>query len=166
MLEHHGFHAGVRILEVDQVFDRNGELRAADKLLRLRQAGADWILTYKGPAERGVHKSRQEIEMPVPDAEALIEILTGLGFAPAFRYEKYRTKFKPPAAAGNIAAIVALDETPIGVFLELEGPGYWIDETAMQLGFTTADYVIASYASLYNEHRRTHPAVPSDMRFY
>jgi hypothetical protein len=34
-----------------------------------------------------------------------------------------------------------LDETPAGVFLELEGPSRWIDRTARRLGFAESDYL-------------------------
>ncbi len=73
-------------------------------------------------------------------------ILEQLGYHPSFRYEKYRTEF---VHSQSDAALVTLDETPIGDFLELEGPGEWIDQTARQLGFSPRDYVLDSYARLY-----------------
>jgi adenylate cyclase class 2 len=42
-----------------------------------------------------------------------------------------------------------LDETPIGLYLELEGSPRWIDRTALRLGFRKADYITASYGRLY-----------------
>ena len=78
------------------------------------------------------------------------QILTRLGYQPSFAYEKFRTTFR---AAGE-EGIVTLDETPIGDFLELEGPGSWIDQTAITLGFGSADYITSSYAALYDEYRR------------
>ena len=61
--------------------------------------------------------------------------------------------------------MVTIDETPIGTFLELEGEPEWIDRTAALLGFTTGDYVTASYASLYLEYRQSNATVPMDMVF-
>ena len=165
LLEHRGFQAtGPRQLEIDQIFDLPaGELRQSGRLLRLRSAGGRWTVTYKGPAIAGDrHKSREEIETDVSDGAAFAQILAGLGYRPSFAYEKFRTIFKAPGDPG----IATLDETPIGVFLELEGPGYWIDRTAVTLGFGPADYITSSYAALYEEHRRTHPAVPRDMQFH
>lgn len=164
LLEQHGFRAaGPRQLETDQTFDLpTGELRAGDRLLRLRSAGGRWIVTYKGPAAGGAHKSREEIEAGVSDGPAFAQILVALGFQLSFAYEKFRTTFETPGAEG----IVTLDETPIGDFLELEGPESWIDRTARRLGFGPDDYVTSSYAALYQEYRRTHITVPHDMKFH
>ncbi len=165
LLEQHGFRAtGPRQLEIDQTFDLpTGELRQNGRLLRLRSAGGRWTVTYKGPAIAGVrHKSREEIETDVSDGPAFAQILAGLGYQPSFAYEKFRITFKAPGDEG----IVTLDETPIGDFLELEGPGSWIDRTAQRLGFSPGDYITSSYAALYEEHRRAHEAVPRDMKFH
>ncbi len=165
LLEQHGFRAtGRRQLETDQTFDLpTGGLRQSGRLLRLRSAGERWTVTYKGPADPSTkHKSREEIETDVSDGAEFTQILERLGYQPSFAYEKFRTTFK---AAGE-GGIVTLDETPIGDFLELEGPGYWIDQTAVRLGFGPADYITSSYAALYEEHRRTHPTVPRDMQFH
>ena len=165
VLEQHGFHPiGPRELETNQTFDLpGGELRQTIRLLRLRSAGGRWTVTYKGPpitSDR--HKSREEIETEVSDGEAFVHILMRLGYQPSFAYEKFRTTFKADGDDG----IVTLDETPIGDFLELEGPAYWIDQTAVTLGFQPADYITSSYAALYEEYRRTHDTVPRDMQFH
>jgi len=55
-----------------------------------------------------------------------------------------------------------LDETPLGVFLELEGPARWIDRTARALGFSESDYITDSYAEL---HRRSRGGEAGDMVF-
>ena len=60
-----------------------------------------------------------------------------------FRYEKYRTEFRQPRRAG----VAMLDETPVGVYLELEGTPHWIDRTARRLGFQESDYITASYGA-------------------
>ena len=161
-IERAGFRAGPRMLEADQLYDQpNGTLRLSGRLLRLRSSGDTFKLTYKGPSIPGRHKSREEIETGVEDGTELAAILYGLGYNPGFRYEKYRTTF----AAEGEPGIVTLDETPIGLFLELEGPAEWIDRTAERLGFTHADYVTSSYGSLFREFRLAHPEVPEDMTF-
>jgi adenylate cyclase, class 2 len=151
-----------RTLESDQVFDRGvDELRAADQLLRLRRSGACATVTYKGPANRERYKSREEIEFDVSDPDTFELVLNRLGYTPRFRYEKFRTKF---AAAGE-HGVITIDETPIGVFLELEGEAGWIDQTAARLGLEPSEYCTHSYAALYREYLRLHPGAPSDMVF-
>ena len=165
LLEQHGFQAtGPRELETDQTFDLpTNDLRQSGRLLRLRSTGGRWIVTYKGPPDANTrHKSREEIETEVSDGLAFAGILERLGYQPSFAYEKFRSMFAAPKEPG----IIALDETPIGDFLELEGPAYWIDHTAARLGFGTGDYVTSSYAALYEEHRQKHAAVPRDMKFH
>jgi adenylate cyclase, class 2 len=149
-----------RTLESDQLFDRPAsDLKAADQLLRLRRSGPLSTVTYKGPATRERYKSREEIEFDVSDASAFELVLHRLGYQPGFRYEKYRTKFYAPPG------VVTIDETPIGVFLELEGPEDWIDSTSLRLGFSPSEYCTLSYAALYREYLRSHESAPRNMVF-
>ncbi len=151
-----------RTLESDQLFDRGeGELKASDQLLRLRQVGNRATVTYKGPGERGRHKRREEIEFDVSDAENFSKVVERLGYSPRFRYEKFRTKFQRPNEPGEIT----IDETPIGVFVELEGLPEWIDATAAGLGLSESQYLTQSYASLYEEYRRVNEGAPVNMTF-
>ena len=161
LLERHGCRPlAPRVLQIDQTFDLPGRLlTGAGKLLRLRLEDGRGTLTFKGPPLPGRYKSREELELAVSDPAVFASILDRLGYVPAFRYEKYRTTF----SAGN-GGILALDETPIGVFLELEGLEDWIESTAVRLGFTPPQYITASYASLYAAYRRSHQA-PLDMLF-
>ena len=71
------------------------------------------------------------------------------------------TEFRRRGSAG----IAMLDETPIGVYLELEGSPTWIDRTAHQLGFAEHDYITASYARLYVEWCETRGVSPDNMLF-
>ena len=165
-LESRGYHVFTRrVLQIDQLFDRPcGELKQSDQVLRLRRFAAaqtQAMVTCKGPATSAVHKSREEIEFTVSDADAFCAVLERLGYQPDFRYEKYRTEFR---AAGE-PGIVTLDETPIGMFLELEGPAYWIDATAGRLGFSPGSYLTESYARLYRQYQDKNPGVPVNMTF-
>jgi adenylate cyclase, class 2 len=136
-----------RLFESNTLYDTpDRSLGENGMLLRLRQIGEKGVITWKGRGHSGPYKSRPELETTVDSIERLGEILTQLGFQPVFRYEKFRTEF---VHTRNGAAVVTLDETPIGDFLELEGPGEWIDDTAKQLGFSPQDYVLDSYARLY-----------------
>jgi hypothetical protein len=48
---------------------------------------------------------------------------------------------------------LTLDETPIGVFVELEGERREIDRAARMLGFARSDYINKSYGELLLEQR-------------
>jgi adenylate cyclase class 2 len=149
-----------RRFEDNMVFDTPPlALRKASKLLRLRQAGGKAIVTYKGPPDVSRHKSRQELEVEVSDPVRWREIAEQLGFHQVFRYQKYRTEYRQPSRAG----VATLDETPIGVYLELEGQPEWIDRTARRLGFSEKDYITASYGRLYMEWRQRRKRKPTDM---
>lgn len=152
-----------RQLESDQLYDRtDGALSAARQVLRLRTRGERVTLTYKGPPEPGPHKRREEIELDVSNGTALALVLERLGYQPSFRYEKYRTTY----ASKDQTGIITLDETPVGSFLELEGPAEWIDTTSALLGYSAKDYIVESYASLWRKHCKLDPnAVPSAMLF-
>ncbi len=151
-----------RVLEVNSVFDRaEGTLRKRGNLLRLRKAGSRHVLTFKGKSLVGRHKSREELEIHVNDSGVLQTILERVGFKVTFRYEKYRTEFGRHGEKG----VATLDETPIGDFIELEGPARWIDRTARELGFSASDYITASYATLYLNHCKQRKRKPRHMVF-
>ena len=151
-----------RALESNIVYDTSDRrMLGAHSLVRIRTVRRHGTLTYKGPAEAGgLHKSRVEIESPV-DAGAMSRVLEQMGFAPVFRYEKFRTEFARPRESGE----AMLDETPIGVFLELEGPVRWVDRAARALGFTPQDYITASYGRLFLDACARQGTKPGDMVF-
>ena len=151
-----------RAFEANTIFDTpERRMLTSRSLVRVRQVRGEGELTYKGPPEGGgQHKSRVEIESRV-DAGAMAQILEAMGFAPVFRYEKFRTEFARPRESGE----AMLDETPVGTFLELEGPPRWVDRTARALGFTPADYITASYGRLYRDACARRNVTPSDMVF-
>ena len=111
--------------------------------LRVRDDAGHAFLTFKGPVAPGPLKVREEIEAGADIAERLLAILAALGYEPVFRYEKYREELAMPGA------VVAIDETPIGTFVEIEGDTDAIHEYARRLGRSTDDYVTASYRALY-----------------
>ena len=135
-----------RRFESNVLFDREHQpLKPARRMLRVRRVGAESLLTYKGPVsgETQRHKVRVEHETAVADPDALVRLLEGLGFFPAYRYEKYRTLYD----LGGLQ--ICLDETPLGCFVELEGDPSAIDAAARRMGFSTADYVVESYRELH-----------------
>lgn len=135
-------------------------------LLRVRGAGKPGgtqrvTCTFKSPEMPGRHKRRGEREFSASDFDACVAIFASLGYRERFRYEKYRTEYRRGDEPGH----VTIDETPIGVFMELEGPPRWIDRTAKELGFRAADYVMESYARLYEAWCEAHGMPVKDMRF-
>ncbi len=156
----HGFlPIGPREFESNQLFDTPGQsLRSADQLIRLRRIGDRRILTFKGKSIGHEHKVREELETAIGDADVFEAILERLGYAPTWRYDKYRTEYHTPGEVGH----ALLDETPIGIFMELEGDADWIDKKAHQLGFSKRDYILQSYAWLFSEFCRERgiPMVP------
>lgn len=149
-----------RVFEANELFDTKGAtLRGSGCLLRVRTVGRKSIVTYKGQATIGRHKSREELEMIVPDEPQFRRILDRLGYQPGFRYEKYRAEYT------DMKGIVTLDETPIGSYIELEGAEDWIDRTAALLGFSDSDYITKSYGRLYLEHCDRNGIVPGNMVF-
>jgi adenylate cyclase class 2 len=151
-----------RVFESNVLFDTpERKLREASQLLRLRRVGDRCTLTYKGAGAAGKHKSREEIETGVGDEANMALVFSRLGYAPVFRYEKFRTEYEVRGQGG----VVTLDETPIGVYLEVEGEPAWIDRVAAILGFTEEQYITQSYAALYFEYCREHGVTPTNMVF-
>jgi len=151
-----------RVFESNVVFDTTAmTLRKSRTLLRVREAGSHSTLTFKGVPVAGKHKSREELETEVVSARTLTQILDRLGFQPAFRYEKYRTEYRAAGGSGT----ATLDETPIGVYLELEGSPRWIDRMAKKLGFAESDYITLSYSTLYVRWCDAHRKTPAFMTF-
>jgi adenylate cyclase class 2 len=150
--------------EVNILFDRpDGSLYREGRALRLRRYGARWILTHKGPARfEGQVKHREELEVEVQDGETVSLILERLGLVPWVRYEKDREMWRLQSEA---AVEVCLDHTPLGDFVELEGPAPMLGTACTRLGLEADRAVRCSYVALWDEHRARHPEAPRDMVF-
>ena len=148
-------------LERNTLFDDGaGRLFAAKEALRVRDARGRGILTFKGPAAfDGPIKRREALEVEVSDPGLLATILSRLGYAAKFRYEKRREEFRWKDC------VVALDETPIGDFVEIEGDAGEIGEAVAALGLRAEDAVKSSYAGLYRRAREKDSRLPPDMVF-
>jgi adenylate cyclase class 2 len=157
--------AGFRMItprthEVNTLYDLPGEiLRARKELLRLRKYGSQWTLTHKAKGKAGRHSSREELETGVADGKKMDAILRALGYAPSFRYEKFRAEWSDGKGQ------VVVDETPIGNFCEIEGPPRWIDATAKQLGVSKAEYITKNYATLFLEWKARTKSRAEEMTF-
>jgi adenylate cyclase class 2 len=180
-----------RVHEWNVIFDTpDGGLAKHGQLLRIRietheaklkkakgSPAKRILLTFKRPIVAGSapsasaqenhrHKVREEIEVEVADDTVLARIFEGLGMRGWFRYEKYRTTFRlPDASRWAKGLLIELDETPIGTFVELEGPPAAIDRAALELGHSRRDFILKSYLALYVEECRRLGQEPRDMLF-
>lgn len=154
-----------RVLERNTLYDTpDSDFRSRGRLLRLRvetPAPSNLMpgglrrafLTSKVPipaSARSRYKEKLEREVAVEAPGRWPSALRAIGLRPTFRYEKYRTAFRLPGLH------LDLDETPVGVFLELEGPPRVIDRVARALGFAPSEYINGTYWDLYAAdcHRR------------
>lgn len=137
-------------------------MRARTEILRIRNYAGRWTLTHKRlPDAPGSerHKQRIETETEIADGEALAEIFRSLGLSAAFRYEKWRTEWSD----GEGECVV--DETPIGDYAELEGPGAWIDRVSERLGIDSSQHITLSYGRLFDLWRQQHGSNAEDLTF-
>ena len=149
-----------RRLQEDCLLDTADDLlRRRRSVLRVRMESGKSLLTFKGPVQPTIVKLRQELETVVGDGPLLVRILEELGFRVWFRYHKYREEF----ALDDV--IVAVDETPVGVFVEIEGGDLGIAETAQALGRGPADYLLDSYRGLFVRHCEQRGVAQTDMLF-
>lgn len=141
-----------RTLERNTLYDTpDRKLRASRQILRIRQYGSHWTVTHKAaPADESTierYKRRLETETALADGQALAGIFERLGFQPVFVYEKWRTEW-----SDNQGHCV-LDQTPLGLYAELEGPSEWIDATAARLGVDRSSYIRLSYGRIFEMWR-------------
>ncbi|HTA25680.1 MAG TPA: class IV adenylate cyclase [Terriglobales bacterium] len=157
--------AGFRVMtprthEMNTLYDLPGQpLRKRGELLRLRKYGQKWTLTHKAQGKAGRHKSRVENETQLADGRRMEIILLALGFAPTFRYEKFRAEWSD--GKGH----VVVDQTPIGNFCEIEGPARWIDQTARHLRVLQANYITDTYAALFLRWKKLTISSAGEMTF-
>jgi adenylate cyclase, class 2 len=184
-----------RVHEFNTLYDTPAEdLRGRDQLLRVRAEASTgkstskdkkrFRLTFKGPVKAmdsgsnaaeqsasesrhgGNHKVREELELEIGDAKELGTILSRLGMRESFHYEKYRTTFRmPDSARWAKGLLIEVDETPIGNFMELEGPPRAIDRAARLLGFSKNEYVLTNYLALHAEECTRRGEKVGDMVF-
>lgn len=163
-----------RVLEQNTLYDTPDlDFRSRGLLLRLRietpgpsemmRGGARRaVVTSKAPApaaRRSRYKEKLEREVEVRSASRWPSTLRALGLRPTFRYEKYRSSFRLRGLH------LDLDETPLGVFLELEGVPGTIDRAARALGFAPRQYIRGTYWDLQAANCRRRGRAPGNMLF-
>lgn len=149
-----------RRLQEDALLDTEDEqLRRRRCVLRIRTEGGKSRVTFKGPVQPSSMKVREEVETLVGDGEALLRVFEELGLHVWFRYEKFREEFC------REDVIIAVDETPVGVFVEIEGSEQGITDMAHALGKGPDDYVVDSYRGLFLADRDRFGITGPDMLF-
>ena len=142
-----------RRLQEDALFDTADEaLRQKGCIIRVRtehwgDGSETTTLTVKGPVQPGQMKMREEHETRVENGSALTRVIDVLGLRPWFRYQKYREEFSVPDL------VIAIDETPIGTYVELEGSEDAILSMTAGLGRTSSDFILDSYYRLFQKRR-------------
>jgi adenylate cyclase class 2 len=149
-----------RRLQEDCLLDTpDDQLHRKRCVLRVRMECGKTLLTFKGPVQASPMKLREELETVVGDGVLFVRVLEELGFHIWFRYQKYREEF------AHEDVTVALDETPVGTFVEIEGSEHGIHEMAAALARQPADYVLDSYRGLFVKHCERLGLPVTDMLF-
>ena len=133
------------------------------QILRLREYHGRNLLTHKKPPaqndDASFYKVRVETETDVTEPDALATVFSELGYGPVFRYEKFRTEFTD--GTGELL----LDETPIGIFAELEGTPEWIDASLERLGVARDLCFTDSYGRMFLDWRERSGSSAENMTF-
>ena len=142
-----------RRLQDDALYDTPDDtLRTKGCIVRVRterwpDGSTTTTLTVKGPVQPGTMKIREEHETRVEKAAALTQVFDVLGLRPSFRYQKYREEFS------SADLVIAVDETPVGTFIELEGNEAAIHSMTVAIGRSSSDFILDSYYRLFMKHR-------------
>jgi adenylate cyclase class 2 len=166
-----------RVFERNTLYDtRQSHFRKGGCLLRVRTetpspsrlfhgGRRSAVIAWKAPAlaisERVAsrYKVKLEREVSLKSPARSPGMLRAIGLHASFAYEKYRTTHRLGALR------LDLDETPVGIFLELEGAPREIDRAARRLGFGPRDYLRCTYWDLYAAECRRQGITPQNMVF-
>ena len=135
--------------ELNILFDyQDRRLQEAGCALRLRSYAGESLLTYKGPVQEDpLLKSRPEIQTRVTHPDATREILARLGLRPQFLYAKERETRS--WVVGGAELEICLDQTPVGLYIEIEGSAPAIRAAARRLNINLENAVRETYVTLY-----------------
>ena len=138
----------------------DGRLVTKKQVLRLRQ-DTQALLTFKGPGvlDEGV-LLRKEIEVSVSDFDTARRLLEALGYQVIMMYEKYRANYLMDGV------ILSVDETPFGLFIELEGESpAQVKSAASLLGLDWRQRINLSYSALLDQYNKNTKNVIRDLTF-
>jgi adenylate cyclase class 2 len=153
-----------RSFESNTLYDTpDRQLRVKRELVRIRNYAGHWLLTHKRVPDSGIgedrHKHRVETETELSDGAALAEVFASVGLVPVFRYEKWRAEWSDDTGH------CVVDETPLGIYAELEGPADWIDRVASKLDVADHDRLTLSYGRLFEQWRERTGSSAEDLTF-
>lgn len=150
-----------RLFEDNYCFDYPDKILSKKGFLfRLRISEPKNILTLKGPSRKKVgFKIRQELELTLDNPINMLVILKKIGFKIIFRYQKYRTIYNSNGLK------ICFDETPIGLFLELEGEKNQIIELVNKIGLNKKVFIPFSYYYLFRMYKRKYNIKDKHMIF-
>lgn len=123
------------------------DFRITDEALRMRRVNEQWHITYKGPRQEGLFKTRPEIELPLANRSEVgwLKIWENLGFEPVAIVRKTRRVFSLEDFHPGLK--VTLDDVcELGIFAEVECIVDSPEELAM------AEQAIASAANALRLH--------------
>jgi adenylate cyclase class 2 len=133
-----------RYFEENTLYDfRDGTISGRKHALRLRVVGRKAFLTYKGAVVKSrKFKIREEFETEVKSRADIRKILKSLGLVPVYKYNKHREVYRWKHLK------ICLDETSVGVFLELEGKRSDIVRFAQAIGFDKTAFIKSNYIEM------------------
>src|ERR1700723_3872620 len=123
------------------------------------------LYTIRMP-QREKTKSEIEIKLRVTNLPEILHKIKNLRAARHLRLREQNTLYDTPQSHLRLPNLhLDLDETPAGIFLELEGNPKAIDGAAQSLGFTKKAYLRATYWDLYAAACRRRGTKPKNMLF-
>lgn len=150
----------------DRRLDREGDLTARDRVLRLREwlpsAGAGHtVIGWKGPAGLSPdgYKQREEIECAVADGTVALALLQALGYGVVQAIDRYVEVYRLADAMARLEWYPRLD-----VLVEIEGLPEGIERLIAAAGLPRSACLpdpLAAFAARY-EARTGRPAVLSE----
>jgi adenylate cyclase, class 2 len=148
-LKHHILELGAesqgRFFETNIRFeDSQNSFLQRESILRLRK-DRKTTLTFKSKAPDQNHEFKilRELEVEVSNFHVMQNILEALGFHEEQIYEKWRETL----TLNNL--IFCIDTMPYGIFLEIEGKGNEIIESAHWLNLCWEHRILANYLSIF-----------------
>ncbi len=124
--------------------DAQNSFLQRESILRLRKDRKS-TLTFKSksPGQNQEFKILRELEVEVSDFHIMQNILEAIGFHEEQIYEKWRETL----ILNDL--IFCIDTMPYGNFLEIEGKGNEIIESAQRLNLCWGDRILANYLSIF-----------------
>lgn len=153
--------------EDNEIFDTSdGRFASTHSLLRLRVVDGRGTITFKEKVKSDIQaKVRSEVETEVTSPDAIRTIFEKMGLARTWRYQKYRSYHSWTDHQTGDKLKICLDDTPIGVFVELEGPKETIDRATAGMGYGQGDQIIDDYRTLHLKWLEEHKLPQGDLVF-